>query len=338
MHKVRVGVVGAGYWGPNLIRNFHEIPEAELAGVCELRPERQEHIRQRYPHVPVYTRLAELLAADVEAIAIASQVSSHHTLALECLAAGKHILVEKPLAASSAEARQIIAAGEAAGRVVMTGHTFIYNPAVQALRQIIASGEIGEVFYVNATRVNLGLFQKDINVVWDLAPHDVSIMLYILGMEPVSASARGGRYINRQVHDVAYLTVFFPGEVMADVRVSWLDPNKIRRFNIVGSKKMLVYDDIAADHKVLVYDKGVDKQPYSDTLEEFHLAYRYGEPTPYPLEWQEPLRLECLDFVRCVGEGGQPLSDGLMGLKVVQVLEAAQASLNNGGTKEAVLW
>ncbi len=338
MHPIKVGVIGAGYWGPNLIRNFNEIPEAELAAVCDIRSDRREHIQNRYPGVKVYQDYRKLLELPLDAVAIATPVSTHAPLALACLKAGKHVLIEKPLAASSQAAGEILRAGEAAGRVVMVGHTFLYNPAVLALREIITSGEIGRVFYLNATRVNLGLYQPDINVVWDLAPHDISILLYILGSDPVSTSARGGTYIKPGVYDVAYLSVFFPDGVMADCRVSWLDPYKIRRFTIVGSKKMVVYDDLAAENKVMIFDKGVDVQPYSDTLEEFQLAYRYGEASPYPIQWQEPLRLECLDFLHSIQERRPARSDGQMGLKVVQVLEAAQASLDNGGMPERIRW
>jgi predicted dehydrogenase len=333
-----VGVIGAGYWGPNLIRNFHQIPEAELSFVCDTRTERLEHIRELYPNVRTSVDFRELLNSDAEAVAIATPVSTHHRLALECLRAGKHVLVEKPLASDSQQALEIKEAGEALGRVVMTGHTFLYNPAVLALKEIIASGEIGRVYYLNCTRVNLGLYQPDVNVVWDLAPHDVSILMYILGENPVSASARGGMYVKPNVHDVAYLSLFFADGMMADLRVSWLDPNKIRRITIVGSKKMLVYDDIEPVNKVMIYDKGVDVQPYTDTLEEFNLAYRYGEVTSYPINWQEPLRMECLEFLDSIANGKKPRSDADLGLKVVQVLETAQRSLDNGGTKETMQW
>lgn len=338
MSNVKVGVIGAGYWGPNLIRNFHEIPEADLCLVCDKRQERLDHIQKLYPYVQTTRDIHDLLKSNVEAVAIATPVSTHRRLALKCLQAGKHILVEKPLAHTSPAALAVVKAGQARQRVVMAGHTFLYNPAVMALREIIASGEIGRVYYINCTRVNLGLYQPDVNVVWDLAPHDISILMYILGMDPISASARGGMYVKPGVHDVAYLSLFFADGVMADLRVSWLDPNKIRRITIVGSKKMLVYDDIEPQDKVKVFDKGVEVQPYTDTLEEFHLAYRYGEVKPYPLTWQEPLRLECLDFLSCVKNGQTPRSDGQLGVKVVQVLEAAQKSLDDGGTREAVLW
>ena len=335
---ITVGVIGCGYWGPNLIRNFDEIPQARLELVCDLDTGRLDHIQGRYPGVRTTRDYRELLGAGVDAVVIATPISTHFSLAGECLRAGKHVLIEKPLAASSAQAAELLALGERMERVVMVGHTFEYNPAVVAVKQIIDSGAIGDVYYVNGTRVNLGLFQPDINVIWDLAPHDVSILRYVLGMEPETVSARGASYIREGVHDVAYLTLHFPNGVLADVRVSWLDPCKIRRVTIVGSRKMIVYDDIEPKHKVMIYDKGVEVQPYSDTLEEFHLAYRYGDVAPYPLDWVEPLRAECLHFLDCISDGGRPRSGARDGLRVVQVLEAAQRSLLNGGLRERVAW
>lgn len=337
---LKVGVIGCGYWGPKLARNFHELPESELAWASDLRQERLDHLKGLYPQVRTTEDYRDLLASDVEAIVIATPVSTHHRLALEALRAGKHVLIEKPIAASVQEAEEIVAGGEQQERVVMVGHTFEYNPAVEAMKAIVASGELGEIYYVNGTRVNLGLFQPDINVVWDLAPHDISILLFVLGLDPETVSARGGVYVQRRrgVHDVAYLTLYFPNGVLADVRVSWLDPCKIRRYTVVGSEKMLVYDDIEPENKILIYDKGVDAPPYSDTEEEFHLSYRYGEVAPYPVKWMEPLRMECQHFVDCIQEGKEPRSSGRVGLKVVKVLEAAQRSLLNGGVQEKVLW
>ena len=336
MNPVKVGVIGAGYWGPNLIRNFHELPDAKMQMVCDLREDRLEHIRKLYSNVNTCTNYHEMLESDIEAVVIATSVSSHHRIALDCLRAGKHVLIEKPLACSTAEAVEIIAAGEEQKKVVMIGHTFVYNPAVTALKEIIASGEIGEIYYVSSTRGNLGLYQPDINVMWDLAPHDISILIYALGIEPKYASARGGSYVKKGVHDMANLTLYFENGVIADLRVSWLDPCKIRCITIVGSKKMIVYDDIEPVDKLKIYDKGVDIQPYNDTYEEFHLAYRYGEVSSYPLKWEEPLRLECQSYIEAIRTGKPPRSNGHQGLQIVQVLEAAQKSLFNGGIQEII--
>jgi len=307
-----------------------------MAMVCDLRQDRLAHVRELYPAVRVTTDYQELLRSDVEAVAIATPIPTHHRLAREALLAGKHVLVEKPLTANSEEAEDLVNLAEKRGLSLMVGHTFEYNPAVEYLRRIIAAGELGRIYYINATRVNLGIFQPDINVVWDLAPHDVSILLFILGMLPVNVSARGAAYVRPKIHDVAYLTLHFPNEIMADIRVSWLDPCKIRRITVVGSKKMVVYDDVEPTEKIKIYDKGVDVPPYSDTLEEFHLSYRYGDITTPAIPNVEPLRVECEHFLHCVRTGERPRSDGRDGLEVVRILEAATRSLLNGGMRERV--
>jgi predicted dehydrogenase len=335
---VRVGIIGAGYWGPNLIRNFREIEQADLRLVCDLRQGRLDHIQSRYPGLSVTQDYRDLLDSQIDAVVIATPVSTHHHLTMDCLRAGKSVLVEKPLACSGRDAQEMVATAQKMGLVLMTGHIFLYNPAIIALKKIIASGEIGHVYYINCTRVNLGLYQPDVNVVWDLAPHDVSILQYILGEHPVATSARGGMFVKPNVFDVAYLTLYFPGSTMADLRVSWLDPCKIRRITIVGSKKMIVYDDIEPVDKIKIYDKGVDVQPYTDTFEEFHLAYRYGDEVTYPIQWHEPLKAECQHFIDCIQNDKTPITDGQEGLSVVRVLEAAQRSLNNSNTKECVEW
>jgi len=336
----KIGIIGCGYWGPKLARNFFELPESELAWACDLDSGRLDHVARLYPQVKLTHSCSELLASDVDGVVIATPVSTHHQLALAALRAGKHVLIEKPIASSVSEADDIVAEGERQGRVVMVGHTFEYNPAVAAMKEIVSSGKLGEIYYINGTRVNLGLFQPDINVVWDLAPHDVSILLFVLGLDPETVSARGGVYVqrNRGIHDVAYLTLYFPNGVMADVRVSWLDPCKIRRYTIVGSDKMLVYDDIESENKILIYDKGVEVPPYSDTEEEFRLSYRYGDVVPFPVTWVEPLRVECQHFLDCIRDGKEPRSSGKVGRKVVKVLEAAQRSLHNGGLREDIWW
>lgn len=338
MQPVKVGIIGAGYWGPNLIRNFYELSEASLEMVCDLNQDRLNHIQNRYPEVHTTKHYHELLDSDIEAVVVATPVSTHFHLAMECLQAGKNVLVEKPLTTNSTDAQCLVRMADEMGKILMTGHTFLYNPAVIALKEIIKSGEIGNVYYINGTRVNLGLYQPDVNVIWDLAPHDISILLDILDVLPTSASARGGMFVKPGVYDVAYLTIRFPGCVMADLRVSWLDPCKIRSITIVGSKKMIVYDDIEPVDKIKIYDKGVDIQPYTDTLEEFHLAYRYGDAIPYPLNWQEPLRAECTHFLECIRNHEAPRSSGLNGLQVIQVIEAAQKSLVNGGDCEQIQW
>ncbi len=340
MSSIRVGLIGCGYWGPKHARNLHELPGAELSWVCDLSQERLDHLTALYPEARATRDYQQVLASDVDAVIVATPVSTHHRLALDALRAGKHVLVEKPLTASVRQAEEIVAESERLGRVVMVGHTFEYNPAVEAVKAIVESGELGDLYYINGTRVNLGLFQPDINVVWDLAPHDVSILRFVLGMDPVKVSARGSAYVqvHRGIHDVAYLAFCYPNGVLADLHVSWLDPCKIRRYTIVGSHKMLVYDDIEPEKKILIYDKGVDLPPYSDTEVEFHLSYRYGDVTPYPVVWAEPLRRELEHFLQCIRQGCEPRSSARVGLRVVRVLEMAQHSLLNGQTWEDIPW
>ncbi len=334
---IKIGVIGCGYWGPKHARNFHELPEAELAWIADLNPERLAHMCTLYPQIRTTRNYQDLLETDIDGVVIATPVGTHYRMGMEVLAAGKHLLIEKPLAASATEARQLVEMADRVNRILMVGHTFVYNPAVEAVRQIIQSGELGEIFYINATRANLGIFQPDVNVIWDLAPHDISILNYILNASPVSVSARGGVYVQRKrgIHDVAYLTLLYPNEIMAEVRVSWLDPVKTRLYTIVGSKKMLVYDDIA-HAKVVLYDKGVETPPYSDTFEQFQLSYRHGSELAYPLFWSEPLKNECQDFIQAIQSGVKPRSDGTSGWQVVEILEKAQKSLLNHGLQESI--
>lgn len=334
VRPIRVGVVGCGYWGPKLARNFYEMSGSALCMVADLREERLADIRQLYPDVTVTRNFQDLLGDGIDAIVIATPVNTHYRLAKAALQAGKHILVEKPLTFYSAHARELIDLAAERGLTLMVGHTFEYNPAVEAVRNIIQAGELGHLYYFNSTRANLGLLQPDINVMWDLGPHDISMIRFILGSDPVKVSALGTAYINpaRGLHEIVYMNLRFEGDIMANLRLSWLSPVKRRRLTVVGSKKMLVYDDIATD-KVVVYDKGVDVPPYSITEEEFHASYRHGEESVYPLEWVEPLLVECQHFVECIRSGVAPRSNGEDGLNVIKVLETAQRSLVNGGVE-----
>jgi predicted dehydrogenase len=288
--------------------------------------------------VETYKDHTVLLNSDVEAVAIATPVPTHFQLAREALLHDKHVLVEKPLTNQSEQAQELIDLAEERGRVLMVGHTFEYNPAVQYLKDYIEEGGLGEVYYINCTRVNLGIFQSDINVIWDLAPHDISILLYVLDSMPSQVSARGAAYVQPQIEDVAYVTVNFPDGVMADIRVSWLDPCKIRRITVVGSKKMIVYDDVEPTEKIKIYDKGVDAPPYSDTMEEFRLSYRYGDITTPAIPNDEPLAVEAEHFLDCIRHDRVPRSNGTVGRRVVKILEGAQRSLKNGGLAQELVW
>jgi predicted dehydrogenase len=332
---IKIGVVGLGYGGPKLARNFAEMPDVTLAWVCDLSRPRLDHIECLYPWVQPTCDYRQMLASDVDAVVLATPVSSHYRLSLEALRAGKHVLVEKPLAASTAEAMEIAEAAERHHLVAMVGHTFQYNAAVNVVRDLIDAGELGRIYYINATRASLGLLQPDINVIWDLAPHDVSILLHILRSDPFQVSAQGQVFIQRRqhIHEVAYMTFYFPSGILANIRVSWLDPVKQRRITVVGDRKMLVYDDIA-ESKVTLYDKGVEVPPYSDTPEEYHMSYRHGAETPVPVAWREPLRTECEAFRDWIMTGKRAPSDAWTGVKVVQILETAQRSLHNSGARE----
>jgi predicted dehydrogenase len=333
--RIKVGVIGCGYWGPQLIRNIHEMAGAELVGVADTKPERLEFVRRHYPEVKLFSSHTQLLETDVEAVVVSTPIHTHHMLAKEALTAGKHVMVEKPLAASVSESVELINIARARNRMVMVGHTFLYNPAVQELRRLVGDGELGRIYYVDAARLNLGLFQRRANVIWDLAPHDISILMYVLGMTPVAVSARGSMCVQDDVHDVAYLELLFESGVSAHVHVSWLDPAKVRRITVVGDKKMAVYNDVSLVEKIRVYDTGVES-PVTNNFGEFQLSYRHGQVTIPYITWQEPLRLECEHFIECIRTGADPRTDGMQGLAVVSVLEAASDSLMHGGRRVPV--
>lgn len=336
IRRVKVGVVGFGYWGPKLVRNFSEIAEADMAWVVDRDEGRLNKARSQYPNLIVATDYDQMLASDVEAVVIATPIRTHYALARAALLAGKHVLVEKPITASSREAQELIRLAEARGLTLMVGHTFLYNNAVRLLREIVASGELGEVCYVDTARLNLGLFQRDINVVWDLAPHDVSILLYVLQQEPVFVSARGKCTVLPNIHDVAYIEFRFPNDLLAHSHLSWLDPCKVRRVTIVGSKKMVVYNDLQDAEKIRIYDKGV-QQPYeTDRFNDFHLTYRYGSVTIPHIPMQEPLNAQCRHFLECIQTGQRPMTDGESGLAVVRILEAIDRSLTHGTTERVI--
>lgn len=329
---IRIGVIGCGYWGPNLIRNFSHLKGSDVLMCSDLGEDRLAHMRNLYPKLETTTDYRRLLSrADIDAVVVATPPETHHRLAIEALRAGKHVFVEKPLALSVAEGTEMVDEATRAGRVLMVGHTFVYTAAVNKIKEVIDSGELGDIFYVSTTRVNLGIFQEHINVVWDLAPHDVSILNYILDRMPESVATQASCCIRKNVEDVAFVTMRYPGNVLAHVHVSWLNPNKIRSTTVVGSKKMLVYDDVSALEKIRVYDKGVTVTPHYDTFGEFQLSYRYGDILIPKLDDAEPLKVACQHFVDCVEKGVKPRSSGAHGLDVVRVLEGATASIREGG-------
>ena len=325
-----IGVIGCGYWGPNLIRNFSIGQRSRVSMCADLDPERLEHMRELYPYLQTTQDYRDILAdPDITAVAIATPVSTHSRLAIDALRANKHVFVEKPLAASSAECTAMAAEASARSRVLMVGHTFVYTAAVNKIRQLIADGELGEIHYINSTRVNLGVFQPDINVIWDLAPHDISIMNYVLDSRPEQVAAHGKSSVRPDVEDVAFIDLTYPNGVIANIHVSWLDPCKIRRTTVVGSRKMLVYDDVSSLEKIRVYDKGVSMPRHYDNFGEFSLSYRFGDILVPRLDDAEPLKVECRHFIDCIESGHRPRSDSEEGLAVVRVLEASCASLRN---------
>lgn len=332
---LNVAVVGLGYWGPNLVRNLHEIEEANVSVVCDARPEQLAAIRRRYPSVRLSTEYADVLADPaVDAVAIATPVGTHHTLAFAALEAGKHVFVEKPLAASSAEAAELIDIARAKGLTLMPGHTFVYSPPVVAIRDLIRSGDLGEIYFVSTSRVNLGLHQSDVSVVWDLGPHDFSILRYWLDETPshVSAFARG--CVFPELHDVAFIDLQFPSGSVAHVELSWLAPSKLRRTTVVGSERMVVYDDTSTE-PVRVFDSGVTmKNP--ETFGEYRLTYRTGDVLSPRVDVAEPLGIELRDFCRAVAEGTEPRSNAELGLEVVRIIEAVDASLERQGARAEV--
>jgi predicted dehydrogenase len=285
-----------------------------------------------YPQLETTKDHTELLKrGDLDAVVIATPPDTHHDLTMEALESGKHVFVEKPLATTGKESDEMISRAAELGLKLMTGHTFVYTAAVNKIKEVIESGELGDVYYISTTRVNLGLFQENINVIWDLAPHDVSILNYVLDAMPTQVSAVAHSYIQREVEDVAFLTFRYPNSVMAHVHVSWLNPNKIRKTTVVGSKKMLVYDDVSPLEKIRIYDKGVTVQPHYDTFGEFHLSYRFGDIFIPKLDDSEPLKIACQHFIDCVQNNALPRSSGVHGHEVVKVLEAAIDSIGDNG-------
>ena len=338
MKVINVGVIGYGYWGPNLVRNFLEIPDSTVVAVADQSEESLERLRGRYSDIPATLDCRELLMAGLDAVAIATPPSTHFDLAREALNRGLHVLVEKPLTLTSREAEQLVQLAEERDRVLMVGHTFVYDPAIRALKSLIDREELGRVYYVDCVRANLGLFHCDSNVLWDLAPHDVSILLYLMGCDPIGVSAQGASCMQYGIEDVAYVSLVFPNYCLAHIRLSWLDPCKVRRITVVGSKKMVVWDDIQPLEKLRVYDKSVTCPPYTDGFGEFHFAYHYGDVTIPHIELAEPLRVQCCHFLECIQKHQRPDTDGINGLRVVEIIETAQKSLRNGGTREQVLY
>ncbi len=327
---IRVAVIGCGYWGPNLVRNFSALPNTEIRVICDRDEARAREVGHRFPAARLETdAYAAIAADDVDAVAVATPVQYHYPLARAALESGKHVLVEKPLTDSVKTARVLVDLAEERGLVLQVDHTFVYSGAVKKLKSIVDSGEMGDLLYVDCVRINLGLFQSDVNVIWDLAPHDVSIVLHLIDRPPVWVSAIGCAHYGK-LESQAYVTIKFDHSLIAHLHVNWLAPVKIRSTLIGGSKRMLVYDDLEPSEKVRVYDKGVTlNEP--DLRHEALVDYRLGDMFAPYIEKSEPLATVCATFVEAIQTGGRPMTDGIHGLEVVRILEAAQESIHKQG-------
>jgi predicted dehydrogenase len=323
-----LAVIGYGYWGPNLVRNFANTEGVRVVSVSDLDPEKLALVRRRHAAVEATTKFRELLADDrIDALAIATPVNTHYELALAALEAGKHVLVEKPLARTAEQARRLIQAAACRNLVLMVDHTFLYTPAVQKIRELVQSGVLGEIFYYNGIRASLGLFQSDVNVIWDLAVHDISIIQYIFDEAPVAVSATAASHVPGSPENMAHITLFFPGSCIAQISVNWLSPIKLRQTLIGGSRRMILYDDVEPTEKIKVYDKGITVGGFAEAAQQLRIGYRAGDMWAPHLPAKEALQTEAEHFVDCLRGDATPISSGPTGLRVVEILEAASRSI-----------
>jgi predicted dehydrogenase len=327
---VTLGQVGLGYWGPNLLRNFNGLAQARVKVCCDLDEAALRRVAGQYPGLRTTADYGELLGdSEVEAVIVTAPTPAHYELAKAALLTGRHVFVEKPIALAVDEAEDLVALAEARGRVLMVGHLLMYHPAVARLKQMMDGGELGEVYYLYASRLNLGQVRRSENAMWSLAPHDISVALYLLGEEPEAVAAQGLTYLQPGIPDTVFLTLRFSSGRAAHVHVSWLDPHKVRRITVVGSQKMAVFDDVDSTEKLRIYDKGVQRPAYDSYGDS--LSLRFGDISIPRVDMREPLRLECQHFIDCIVNGQTPLSDGRNGVQVLRVLEAGQRSLERGG-------
>lgn len=337
---IGVAVVGYGYWGPNLVRNFWSVPGARLVSVCDKRPERLASVTSQFPAVEVTAEYEDLLKDPrVDVIAVATPVSSHYDLALMALKAGKHVFIEKPMTATAAQAQVLLDEADRRGLIIGVDHTFVYTGAVRKMKELVANESLGDIYYYDSVRVNLGLFQHDVNVIWDLAVHDLSIMDYILPQRPVAVSATGVGHVAGEPENIAYMTLFFEHNLIAHLHVNWLAPVKVRRTLLGGSRKMIVYDDLEPSEKIKVYDKGItvngngtgNGTANGEKIYQMLVGYRTGDMWAPQLDMTEALSLELRQFIKSVEQRSTPLTDGHAGLRVVRILEAATQSLAERG-------
>jgi len=332
---IRLALIGCGEWGYNLFRNFMNIEEAHMVAVCDSSPVSTHKIITQYPHIKAYQSIDGLLSAErLDAAIIATPATTHESVALQCLHHNLNILIEKPMAMSVDGAQRIAALADSTKTTVMIGHTFLYNPAVRALKEYIENGTVGDMYYMYSRRLNLGRIRKDTNALWNFAPHDISIVLYLLNEMPLTVQSRGWAFLQNNIEDVVFTSLEFPGNKAVHIHASWLDPHKIREMIVVGSKKMIVYDDVSSEAKIKIYDKGaVSKQVTTfNDFSEFQLASRNGDLIIPKIDFSEPLAIECKHFIDCIINKKQPLTDVREGIQVTRILEAAQASLKHQGT------
>ena len=323
--QLRVGVIGWGYWGPKIARNVSSLPTATVSFICDMDEHRLAQVAMAFPSAHVSADPDELFASDVDCVVIATPVRTHFALARQALLSGKHVLVEKPLTASVAEAEELVALAERRGLTLMVGHTFEYSPAVNQLRSLVREGQMGRIYCIETERLNLGLFRNDIDVIWDLAPHDISILNYVLGVEPISVRVSAHGHLRAAISDNAHIDLQYANGATAHIHVSWMHPSKVRRVTLIADDRMAVYDDTNPAEMLRLFNMGADVS--ADPV----ISYRHGEITIPHIEWAEPLRLECEDFVSAIRQGTPPRASGSVGLAVVRILEAAHESLRSGG-------
>jgi predicted dehydrogenase len=331
MNRIRVGLIGYGYWGPNLLRNFMTCPLTEVAAVCDANPARLEELRQTHAAMKVTASLEELLAVPLDAVAIATPVATHYALASRCLETGLHVLVEKPLAANLREAQALTELAGRRGRVLMVDHTYLFSNAVRCIKELVDRGELGELYYVDSVRINLGLFQRDINVVWDLAPHDLSIVDHVLGCEARSISAWGCAHADPDIEDIAYVNVDYGDRLPVNFHVNWLSPVKVRQMIFAGSRKSLIFNELNTAEPIKVYDRGIELDESIEDRRTALVGYRTGDVWIPHIESSEALREVVRHFAECIREDKTPLSDGALGVRVVRLLEAASRSMKAQG-------
>lgn len=328
---IRIGVIGYGYWGPNIVRNFHTQEGSEVVQVADKNEKTEQRLQKAYPGIPFTTDPVQLLKSPkIDVVAVVTPVWTHYELAKAALENGKHVFVEKPFTCNAAQAVELIDLAERKNLQIMVDHTFLFTGAMRKIRQLVDQGELGDLYYYDSLRVNLGLFQHDVNVIWDLAPHDLSIMDHVIKEKPEAVVATGEKHLNG-VEDIAFITIYFPKKIIAHINVNWLSPVKVRTTLIGGEKKMLVWNDLEADEKIRIYDKGVSMSTHPSNLHQLLVSYRSGDMWAPQIEQIEALRAETAYFLKCIEENKKPFNDGIAGLRVVRMLEAADRSVRNRG-------